>query len=1052
MQIKVLTMKKSIVLSIILAVLLCFTVISMLSCSDDDSNEPAAFTVTFDSNGGTSVAPQSIAKDGKITEPTPKTTKNGYTFVGWFNGEIAWNFESDTVTSDIILKAKWALDTYTVTYTNLKGATNTNPATYNIERETITLAPISNSDADFLGWFDQNGNQITIIPKGSFGNIFLTARWSLKHTVSFDTNGAGSVDSQLVSDGTAVAKPQAIAKEHYTFDGWYTSDGKRWNFDTDLVTNEVKLFAKWTPIEYDAVFMAMGELVETVKFTVEDTVLPYIPAVTPKDGYKNGKWENFTLKLGGFTVNAVYTPITYSITYVNKFNTSHTNKTTFTVETETFALAAPQGKAGYVFSGWKNGNETVTSIMKGTYGNLTLEATWTPIQYNAYFYANNVYVDTIRFTVEDSVLSSTPPVPVKNGYNGEWGAYTLGAENIRIDAAYTLETYIITYGNLNGNENTNVTSYTILSDDIILADLPSDSSYEFLGWYNSRGERVTVISKGSYGNINLTAHWSGKFSIMFEANGGSPVPNSQLVLSGEYIQVPEFQPTKAGYTFDGWYYNGEKWSFDTDTVMGNITLEAHWNIITYTATFYADGSVVDTVNFTVNDNSITPPNVPNKNGYSGKWDGYTLTLDNITVNAIYTPIQYSIMYNGVNGLTHSNPTTYTVESNITLSAPSERAGYTFDGWFDSNNTLVTKINAGTTQNLTLTAKWTPITYYAVFTASGQTVASIPYTVNDATIQNIPTVPAKNGYNGAWESYTHKLGGYTVQAQYTPIIYSITYSGLFGVSSNNTVDSYTVESAKITLNAPENRLGYLFSGWKDKSGKTVTEIPTGATGNLELTASWTLINYTITYNGVNGATNTNPTSYNVETDTIVLAPLTLPPYTFIGWENENGIIVTNIPIGSTGNITLSAVFEIDGEAAVFILQNTEDGCVIVGCNNLNVTSITIPSFVTKVQSNAFKGCLSLSTVTIESNSTEIEENAFWGCISLTQINVNGNPINVKTCYTYEEYITLDGNAQLNYYNSFLNSSDFYTWLNKTKKEYDDSQNREEIGGDGEIDLS
>ncbi len=535
----------------------------------------------------------------------------------------------------------------------------------------------------------------------------------------------------------------------------------------------------------------------------------------------------------------MYTPITYTITYVNKFDTTHNNRTTFTVETETFILSKPNGKTGYICSGWTNGDDFVTLVEKGTCENLTLEAVWTPIQYYAEFYVDDKHSCTVEFTVEDSVLPYSPPVPAKEGYKGEWSAYTLDAENIRIDAVYTLETYTITYGNLNGRENTNVTSYNILSDDIILSELPSDENSEFLGWYTSDGRRVTKIPKGSYGNINLTAIWTGKCSIMFEADGGTPIPNSVQVLSGEKIQKPSIEPTKAGYTFSGWYYGDNKWHFDTDTVTEKITLKAHWEIITYTATFYADGHIY-TVNFTVNDSSITEPDVPNKNGYSGKWNNYNLTLDNISIYAIYTPIQYTITYNGI---------------------------------------------------------------------------------------------------------------------------------------------------------------------------------------------------------INGATNTNPTSYNVETNTIVLAPLTLSPYTFIGWENESGVIITHIPIGTTGNITLNAVFEIDDESAIFILQNTEDGCVIIGCNNPKVTSITIPAYVTKVQSNAFKGCISLTSVIVENSSTVIEENAFWGCISLKEISVNGTATPIKTCYTYEEYKALDYNTQLEYYNYLKN--DFFTWFNNAKKEYEDAQNREEI---------
>ena len=64
------------------------------------------FTVTFDSDGGSSVDAQTVVEGGKATEPTAPT-KDGYTFDGWFDGETKWDFDNDTVTGNITLTAKW---------------------------------------------------------------------------------------------------------------------------------------------------------------------------------------------------------------------------------------------------------------------------------------------------------------------------------------------------------------------------------------------------------------------------------------------------------------------------------------------------------------------------------------------------------------------------------------------------------------------------------------------------------------------------------------------------------------------------------------------------------------------------------------------------------------------------------------------------------------------------------------------------------------------------------------------------------------------------------
>ena len=69
-----------------------------------------------------------------------------------------------------------------------------------------------------------------------------------------------------------------------------------------------------------------------------------------------------------------------------------------------------------------------------------------------------------------------------------------------------------------------------------------------------------------------------KYKVTFNSNGGSPRPSVE-VESGKKIPEPP-KPTRAGYTFNGWYSNSTlsiKWNFVTDTVTGSITLYAKWN-------------------------------------------------------------------------------------------------------------------------------------------------------------------------------------------------------------------------------------------------------------------------------------------------------------------------------------------------------------------------------------------------------------------------------------------------------------------------------------------
>ena len=255
-------------------------------------------------------------------------------------------------------------------------------------------------------------------------------------------------------------------------------------------------------------------------------------------------------------------------------------------------------------------------------------------------------------------------------------------------------------------------------------------------------------------------------------------------------------------------------------------------------------------------------------------EGYDLTGWNPALpekypekNTEYTAVwvkegDYTITYE-LNGGTNApeNPASYNVETEtITLKAP-VKPGYTFEGWYmaeDFTGEAVTEITQGSTGDITLYAKW------------------------------------------ELESYT------------------ITYVNVDGATNENP-ESYNVETETITLKAPA-KAGYTFEGWYKDGEFTdeITEIPQGSTGDITLYAKWELVSYTITYVNVDGATNENPASYNVETETITLKDPVKTGYTFGGWYKDGEFTqVTEITQGSTGNITLYAKWELESYTITYV---------------------------------------------------------------------------------------------------------------------------------------
>ena len=565
---------------------------------------------------------------------------------------------------------------------------------------------------------------------------------------------------------------------------------------------------------------------------------------------------------------------------VENFNLSfkvngETYETITTSGDEAIAIPENPTKEGYTFDGWYWDKDvwskpfTANSLMDAPISSdMSVYAKFSAIEYDiTYENDGGTHSNPVSYTIEDSFTLSDAE---KIGYTFVgWysdAAYTTKVESvsagskgaIALYAKFEINNYTISYGNTMDAVNSNVTSYNVNTDTITLSDL-SKTGYVFEGWYNGE-EKVTEIAKGSTGDITLTAKWSViGYDITYHnvdgATNSNPtaydVENQPLALS---------DASKDGYRFLGWYTDAalaNKVSEIAIGTTGDINLYAKWELIEYTAIFMDGDTVVETIKFTVESESITEPPVPNHVGYTGAWANYTLGAENIIVDAIYTPIPYTIRYENTKDAVHDNQTSYTIESeSITLENLS-KTGYIFEGWYDENDNQVTVISKGSLGNIILTAKWTTITYTITFL-----------------------------YDNAIGDYAE---GTTVKTTYT------------------VEDEF--EFAALVCKV----VGYTFDGWYTEknvgAGVKMLGITKGTAGDITVYAQFGLEEYDITYNNVNGATNNNPTHYNAASEDFTIHPLTKEGYTFDGWfTNEECTTPANLTIakGSNGDITLYAI--------------------------------------------------------------------------------------------------------------------------------------------------
>lgn len=127
-----------------------------------------AYTVTFQSEGGSEVASQIRANTPADRPADP--TKEGYTFIGWYNGESEWDFETP-VTADLTLTAKWQLNRYTITF-DTAGGSEVPSITQDYGTAIIAPANPTKTGYTFAGW------DKTIPTTMPAGDMTITARWT----------------------------------------------------------------------------------------------------------------------------------------------------------------------------------------------------------------------------------------------------------------------------------------------------------------------------------------------------------------------------------------------------------------------------------------------------------------------------------------------------------------------------------------------------------------------------------------------------------------------------------------------------------------------------------------------------------------------------------------------------------------------------------------------------------------------------------------------------------------------------------------------------------
>ena len=398
-------------------------------------------------------------------------------------------------------------------------------------------------------------------------------------------------------------------------------------------------------------------------------------------------------------------------------------------------------------------------------------------------YPYNSYVDVsayakqgykfIGWYFQDTLLSNT------NEYK-----YMMWSEDVTLEVRFEIDSFLLNihsynknYGlvllksNINNEYLSEYQDYREYRSQVTIAAY-SKTDVRFLGWYDKENKLVETNAVYNFVMPNydytLEAKWN-YFTVTYNLNGGTNNSSNPTSYTIDSTGLTLGEPTRTGYDFLGWKYKG--------------------NFVT----------------------EINP-----------SW------IDNIELNAIWRAHTYSISYE-LNGGTNnsSNPTSYTIESSTITLKDATRNGYTFAGWYMTStfSNKVTTISSGSYGDLTLYAKWTPVSY----------------------------------------SITYNLDG--------------------GTNASSNPSTYTIESA-FTFAAP-SKTGYGFAGWFS-GDNAVTGIPAGSTGTVNIEARWTanLNNLSVTSEDTSKGTVaiTSGSGYSDESITVVATPI--GDCVFKGWYHES----------------------------------------------------------------------------------------------------------------------------------------------------------------------
>ena len=786
-----------------------------------------------------------------------------------------------------------------------------------------------------------------------------------EYTATFDA-GEGSWDGETEKTdsgkfGYEISKPEDPEREGYIFTGWegYT--------DGDTFAEDKTYTANWEIQKHNAIFEVYNEdgeavVSETVEYEYGQTIT--LPTIVLPEGYEYADgWDipsDATMGEEDVTFTATIKPIDYTIKYIitNSEVAAAPSEQTFNVGDDVTVKAATEVE-GYTFKGWKAADGanyepgyTFNNIKAGSF---TLEGYYEPKKFSISYNTGSLEFIPMEWQVVGNPVTELPEIPDDPDDDKMPLGWYIGNEKVEVPFDMPAEDLVLTakYSYKVSYEYTGTvpvdapavpaTRFVEPGEDVDIEAVPVLDGYTFNGWLID-GEPATAFTMLSKG-VKITGNWisnaADEYTITYKYTSDTPVgapavPAPETVKEGSTVTpvVPEFE----GYTFNGWYLDGEPVTSFVPTA--DSVLTGYWtknDPTAFNVTYVYTGEVpegapalpeTELVEVGI---EVIIKDAPELEGYTfNGWfdasgntaENFTMPANNVTISGYWTknaPSEYELSFKYMGEVPEEAPalpaaTMVAVGEKVDLSDVPSIDGYTFEGWFYEGD-IATEITMPA-NNVVITGKWiknAPSEYERSFKYMGEVPEDAPALPAAKPVKvgekvDLSDVPSIEGYS--FEGWYYEGD---IVTEITMPANNVVITGKWVKNAQDTFNVTYIYTGEVPEGAPAVPAastakvgetvtvadvpaleGYIFSGWYvDGEVSTSFEMPAS---DVVITGNWkeapvVIEKYTLTLdpNGgtLKGSSEVFVEEYEEGTDIPPVVDPVRPGFRFIRWVDAEG---------------------------------------------------------------------------------------------------------------------------------------------------------------------